>query len=160
MSEHIGQQGVRWRGWSCPRGCFHVPLLPRFAPCCPGARTCWPSSAATPFTRPTMSSSSARWRLPMLGRELSALSTPHADPRRCAAPATRCASTLPGGSLLLSGPQCSIIHDRLPKKLLFDQVKGCRPLGRPRSIFNEIAVRHCPLRHITKSATDARNRLL
>ena len=31
--------------------------------------------------------------------------------------------------------------DRLPKKLLFGQVKGRRPPGGPRSSFNDVALR-------------------
>ena len=32
--------------------------------------------------------------------------------------------------------------DRLPKKLLFGQVKGLRPPGRPRSSFNDVALKN------------------
>ena len=49
---------------------------------------------------------------------------------------------------------------RLPKKLLFGQVKDRRPPGRPRSIFNDVAVRGCQLRRMTKPYKDAQNRLL
>ena len=34
-------------------------------------------------------------------------------------------------------------NDRLPKKLLFGEVKGLRPPGRPRSSFNDVALRDC-----------------
>ena len=50
--------------------------------------------------------------------------------------------------------------DKLPEKLLFGQVKGRRPRGCPRSSFNDVAVRDCQLRRITKPDTDAQNRLL
>ena len=30
--------------------------------------------------------------------------------------------------------------DRLSKKVLFGQVKGCRPLGRPRLSFNDVTL--------------------
>ena len=50
--------------------------------------------------------------------------------------------------------------DRLPKKLLFGQVKGRRPLGGPRPSFNEVAVHDCQLHCITKPHKDAQNRLL
>ena len=50
--------------------------------------------------------------------------------------------------------------ERLPKKLLFGQVKGRRPPGCPRSSFNDVAVRDCQLRRITKPYKDAQNRLL
>ncbi len=34
-------------------------------------------------------------------------------------------------------------NDRLPKKLLFGEVKGLRPPGRPRSSFNGVALCDC-----------------
>ena len=34
-------------------------------------------------------------------------------------------------------------NDRLPKKLLFGEVKGLRLPGRPRSSFNDVALRDC-----------------
>ena len=43
---------------------------------------------------------------------------------------------------------------------LFGQVKGRRPPGCPRSTFNDVAVRDCQLRRITKLYKDAQNRLL
>ena len=50
--------------------------------------------------------------------------------------------------------------DRLPKKLLFGQVKGHRPPGCARSSFNDVAVRDCQLRRIHIPYKDAQNRLL
>ena len=50
--------------------------------------------------------------------------------------------------------------DRLHNKLLFGQVKGRRPPCCPRSSFNDVAVRDCRLRRITKPYKDAQNRLL
>ena len=50
--------------------------------------------------------------------------------------------------------------DRLPKTLLFGQVMGCRPPGCPRSSFNDVAVRDCQLRCMTKPYKDAQIRLL
>ena len=47
--------------------------------------------------------------------------------------------------------------DRLPKKLLFGQVKGRHPPGCPESSFNDFAVRDCQLRRITKPYKDAQN---
>ena len=40
-------------------------------------------------------------------------------------------------------------HDRLPKKLLSGEVKGARPLGRPRSSFTEVVLRDCQNCHIS-----------
>ena len=34
-------------------------------------------------------------------------------------------------------------NDRLPKKLLFGQVKGTRPSGRPRLSYNDVASSDC-----------------
>ncbi len=36
-------------------------------------------------------------------------------------------------------------NDRLPKKLLFGEVTGLRPPGRPRSSFNDVALRDVEL---------------
>ena len=36
------------------------------------------------------------------------------------------------------------LSDPLPKKLLLGEVKGLCPPGRPRSSFNNIALRDCP----------------
>ncbi len=51
-------------------------------------------------------------------------------------------------------------NDRLPKKLLFGQVKGLRPSGRPRSSFNDVALQHCQARGINRLYRDAQDRLL
>jgi len=51
-------------------------------------------------------------------------------------------------------------NDRLPKKLLFGQVKGLRPPGRPRSSFNDVAVNDCQTRRISRPYRDAQDRLL
>ena len=50
--------------------------------------------------------------------------------------------------------------DRLPKKLLFGQVKGRCPPGCPRSSSNDVAVRDCQLLCIKKAYKDPQNRLL
>ena len=49
--------------------------------------------------------------------------------------------------------------DRLPKKLLFGQVKGRRPPGGPRSSFNDVALRDCQNCRINRPYRDAQNRL-
>ncbi len=51
-------------------------------------------------------------------------------------------------------------NDRLPKKLLFGQVKGRRPPGRPRSSFNDVALQDCQARGINRPYRDAQDRLL
>ena len=51
-------------------------------------------------------------------------------------------------------------NDRLPKKLLFGQVKGLRPPGRPRSSFNDVALHDCQTRQIGRPHRDAQDRLL
>ena len=51
-------------------------------------------------------------------------------------------------------------HDTLPKKLLFGQVKGLRPPGRPRSSFNDVALQDCQARGISRPYRDAQDRLL
>jgi len=50
--------------------------------------------------------------------------------------------------------------DRLPKKLLFGQVKRLRPPGRPRSSFNDVALRDCQTCQIGRPYRDAQDRLL
>ena len=50
-------------------------------------------------------------------------------------------------------------NDRLPKKLLFDQVKGLRPPGRPRSSFYDVALYDCQTRRIGRPYRDAQDRL-
>ena len=49
-------------------------------------------------------------------------------------------------------------NDRLPKKLLFGQVKGLRPPGRPRSSLNDVALHDC--RNGGRPYRDAQDRLL
>jgi len=51
-------------------------------------------------------------------------------------------------------------NDRLPKKLLFGEVKGLRPPGRPRSSFNDVALRDCQNYLISRPYRDAQDRLL
>ncbi len=54
-------------------------------------------------------------------------------------------------------------HDVLDKpvwKLLFGQVKGLRPPGRPRSSFNDVALQDCQARGINRPYRDAQDRLL
>ena len=52
-------------------------------------------------------------------------------------------SQLQGKRLRWLGHVFRMPNDRLPKKLLFGEVKGLRPPGRPRSRFNDVALRHC-----------------
>ncbi len=49
--------------------------------------------------------------------------------------------------------------DRLLKKLLFGEVKGLRPPGRPRTSFNDVVLRDCQICHIDRLYRDAQNRL-
>ena len=51
-------------------------------------------------------------------------------------------------------------NDRLPKKLLFGEVKGLRPPGRSRSSFNDDALRDCQNCQIGRPYRDAQDRLL
>ena len=46
-------------------------------------------------------------------------------------------------------------NDRLPKKLLFDQVKGSRPSGRARLSFNDVAPSDCHACRITRPSKGA-----
>ncbi len=48
-------------------------------------------------------------------------------------------SQLQGKRLKWLGHVFRMPNDRLPKKLLFGEVKGLRPPGRPRSSFNDVA---------------------
>jgi len=48
----------------------------------------------------------------------------------------------------------------LPKKLLFGEVKGLRPPGRPRSSFNDVALRDCQNCRIGRPYRDVQDRLL
>ncbi len=45
-------------------------------------------------------------------------------------------------------------------KLLFGEVKGLRPPGRPRSSFNDVALRDCQNCRIGRPYRDAQDRLL
>ena len=69
-------------------------------------------------------------------------------------------SQLQGKRLRWLGHVFRMPNDRLPKKLLFDQVKGLRPRGRPRSSFNDVAMHDCQTRRITRPYRDAQDRLL
>ena len=51
-------------------------------------------------------------------------------------------------------------NDRLPRKLLFGQVKGSRPSGRPRLSLNDVASSDCHDCRITRPYKDAQNGLL
>ena len=51
-------------------------------------------------------------------------------------------------------------NDRLPKKLLFGQVKGLRPPGRPRSSFNDVALHDCQTRQIGRPYKVGKTRLV
>ena len=53
-----------------------------------------------------------------------------------------------------------IPNDRLPKKLLFGQVKGIGPSGRPRLSYNDVASSDCHECRISTPYKDAQNRLL
>ncbi len=52
-------------------------------------------------------------------------------------------SQLQGKRLRWLGHVFRMPNDRLPKKLLFGEVKGLRSPGRPRSSFNDVALRDC-----------------
>ena len=69
-------------------------------------------------------------------------------------------SQLQGKRLRWLGHVFRMPNDRLPKKLLFGQVKGLRPPGRPRSSFNDVALHDCQTRRITRPYRDAQDRLL
>ena len=46
----------------------------------------------------------------------------------------------------------------MPTKLLFGRVKGPRPPGRPRSIFNDVALRDCQHCQIGRPYRDVQDR--
>ena len=69
-------------------------------------------------------------------------------------------SQLQGKRLRWLGHVFRMPNDRLPKKLLFGQVKGLRPPGRPRSSFNAVALQDCQARGINRPYRDAQDRLL
>ena len=52
-------------------------------------------------------------------------------------------SQLQGKRLRWLGHVFRMPSNRLPKKLLFGEVKGLRPPGRPRSSFNDVALLRC-----------------
>ncbi len=68
-------------------------------------------------------------------------------------------SQLQGKRLRWLGHTFRVPSDRLPKKLLFGQVKGLRPPGRPRSSFNGVALQDCQTRGINGPYRDAQDRL-
>ena len=69
-------------------------------------------------------------------------------------------SQLQGKRLRWLGHDLRMPNDRMPKKLLLGQVKGLRPPGRPRSSFNDVTLRNCQNRRISRPYRDAQNRLL
>ncbi len=69
-------------------------------------------------------------------------------------------SQLQGKRLRWLGHLFRMPNDRLPKKLLFGEVKGLRPPGRPRSSFNDVAFRDCQICRIGRPYRDAQDRLL
>ncbi len=69
-------------------------------------------------------------------------------------------SQLQGKRLRWLGHVFRMPNDRLPKKLLFGEVKGLRPPGRPRSSFNDVALRDCQNCRISRPYRDAQDRLL
>ena len=69
-------------------------------------------------------------------------------------------SQLQGKRLRWLGHVFQMPNDRLPKKLLFGEVKGLRPPGRPRSSFNDVALGDCQNCRISRPYRDAQDRLL
>ena len=69
-------------------------------------------------------------------------------------------SQLQGKRLRWLGHVFRMPNDRLPKKLLFGEIKGLRPPGRPRSSFNDVALRDCLNCRISRPYRDAQIRLL
>ncbi len=69
-------------------------------------------------------------------------------------------SLLQGKRLRWLGHVFRMPDNRLPKKLLFGQVKGLRPPGRLRSSFNDVALRDCQKCQIGRPYRDAQDRLL
>ncbi len=67
---------------------------------------------------------------------------------------------LQGKRLRWLGHVSRMPNDRLPKKLLFGEVKGLRPPGRPRSSLNDVAIRDCQNCRISRPYRDAQDRLL
>ena len=50
--------------------------------------------------------------------------------------------------------------DRLPQTLLFGEIRGLRPPGRPGYCFNEVALRDCRSCRMSSPLRDAQNKLL
>jgi len=69
-------------------------------------------------------------------------------------------SQLQGKRLRWLGHVFRMPNDRLPKKLLFGEVKVLRPPGRPRSSFNDVALHDCQNCRISRPYRDAQDRLL
>ena len=69
-------------------------------------------------------------------------------------------SQLQGRRLRWLGHVFSMPNNMLPEKLLFDEVMGLCPAGRPRSNFNDVASRDCQNCQIGRPHTDAQGRLL
>jgi len=69
-------------------------------------------------------------------------------------------SQLQGKRLRWLGHVFRMPNDRLPKKLLFGEVKGLRPPGRPTSSFNDVALRDCQNCRFSRPYRDAQDRLL
>ena len=57
-------------------------------------------------------------------------------------------------------PACTSLFACLPNKLLFAEAKGLWPPGRPRSSFNDVALRVCQHCRTNRPNRDAENRLL
>ena len=51
-------------------------------------------------------------------------------------------------------------NNRLPKKLVFGEVKGLCPPGRPRSNCSNVALRDCQNCRISRAYRDAQHRML
>ena len=51
-------------------------------------------------------------------------------------------------------------NNRLPKRLLFGEVKGLRPPGRPRSGFNDATLCDCQECRVSRPYRDVQDRLL
>ena len=69
-------------------------------------------------------------------------------------------SQLQGKRLSWLGHVFRMPDDRLPKKLLFGEVKGPRPPGHPRFSSNDVALRDCQNCRITRPYRDVQDRLL
>ncbi len=69
-------------------------------------------------------------------------------------------SQLQGKRLRWLGHVFRMPNDRLPKKLLFGEVKGLRSPGRPRSSFNDGMLCDCQNCCISRPYRDAQDRLL